>query len=134
MTKLNKWEANLAAVLGEACVELEPREYLRLCAWVADTCRRELECARRVGVTVEPTEDAADVAAREKCRYKCPHCGWEYRPADAKWATQRPWEAVPTHDFPELCRAVCPGSEQHPRNAASDHRPLWKDLPPEGVA
>lgn len=60
----------------------------------------------------------------------CPHCGWKYDPADKRWGTkQLPHELVPTHDFPRMCRAVCPGSQQHPRNPETDRRPLWKDLP-----
>lgn len=131
MTTYDKWETHLRESLQGANCDLAPREYLRLCAQFAEACRRELEFARSLGV--EPAEDAGDAAAREKCLYKCPHCGFEYRPADAHWASQHPWDAVPTHDFPKPCRAVCPGSGQHPRNAASDRRPLWKDLPPEEV-
>ncbi len=53
-------------------------------------------------------------------QYKCPHCGKLYQMAECT-------PLIPTHDYPPLCRSVCPGSGQHPRNAMSDRRPLWKD-------
>lgn len=61
--------------------------------------------------------------------YKCPHCGREYSSRACK-------PNIPQHADP-FCRVLhqgvftpvnCPGSGQVPRNAASDHRPLWKDL------
>ena len=33
------------------------------------------------------------------------------------------------HDWPVLTRQVCPGSEQNPRCAESDARPLWNGKP-----
>lgn len=56
-------------------------------------------------------------------KFKCPHCGWVYDPEKHKFR----FGAVPTHDFQKLCRSVCPGSSQAPRNAETDKRPLWKD-------
>lgn len=53
--------------------------------------------------------------------FMCPHCGWTYQPDGDGWSL------VPTHDFPKPARAVCPGSQQTPRNAQTDRRPLWKD-------
>ena len=53
---------------------------------------------------------------------KCPHCGREYSLRACN-------PNIPTHDWPPPCRAVCPGSGQIPRNALTDNRPLWKDLP-----
>lgn len=52
--------------------------------------------------------------------YMCPHCGQLF--------TEH-CEQIPTHDYPPLCRSVCPGSGQHPRNPSSDRRPLWNGLP-----
>lgn len=51
-------------------------------------------------------------------KYKCPHCGWEFP------ATRLKNGLVPGHD---LNAFSCPGSQQSPRCAASDKRPLWKD-------
>lgn len=63
---------------------------------------------------------------------KCPHCGWTYDPEDAANKYRDfVYELVPTHDFPPPFRAVCPGTNQHPRNAETDLRLLWKDLEPE---
>jgi hypothetical protein len=45
----------------------------------------------------------------------CPHCG----------KLVRPGTLVPVHDWPILCRQMCPGSGQIPRNPESDARPLW---------
>jgi hypothetical protein len=53
-------------------------------------------------------------------RSKCPHCGKEFLGSFTSGGL------VPYHDFPVPCRAVCPGSGQHPRSM-SDKRPLWKD-------
>jgi hypothetical protein len=53
-------------------------------------------------------------------KYKCPHCG------KLLCDENMPDGMVPTHDFPKLCRQVCPGSGQHPRGVV-DLRPLWKD-------
>jgi hypothetical protein len=50
---------------------------------------------------------------------KCPYCGREY-----SMRACRP--LIPIHEFPEPS-LVCPGSNQYPRNAESDRRPLWKD-------
>lgn len=65
----------------------------------------------------------------------CPHCGWQYDPDEQRKRLAKdqpsPCDLVPTHDFPEFCRSVCPGSKQHPRNALTDRRPLWKDEPAE---
>lgn len=60
--------------------------------------------------------------------YKCPQCGWTYDPATespAKGDWGSAWELVPTHS--SLTRAICPGSQQHPRNAETDRRPLWSE-------
>lgn len=46
----------------------------------------------------------------------CPHCGEILKMTG---------ELTPTHDWPKLMRQVCPGSQQNPRNAESDGRPLW---------
>lgn len=54
---------------------------------------------------------------------KCPHCGREYSLRAMKSGL------MPTHDFPVMCRQVCPGSGQIPRGLA-DRRPLWKDEKP----
>lgn len=60
--------------------------------------------------------------------YMCPHCGWKYDPgAVPREGGISAYDLVPTHDWPQPCRQVCPGSRQTPRNAESDRRPLWKD-------
>lgn len=59
-------------------------------------------------------------------RYKCPHCGWEYDPNQYP-AVLLPCELVPHHAYPSPDGTWCPGTEQHPRNAETDRRPLWKD-------
>ncbi len=56
---------------------------------------------------------------------KCPHCGREYSQQACK-------PLIPQHNYdhyPEPPREPmpCPGSRQHPRNAETDMRPLWKD-------
>lgn len=56
----------------------------------------------------------------------CPHCGELFT-----YAELHERALIPTHDYPRPCRAVCPGSKQHPRNADSDRRPLWNgETPP----
>ncbi len=57
----------------------------------------------------------------------CPHCGWRY---DVLLAHANSG-LVPKHDHPTQEKAMCPGSDQGPRNPESDRRPLWKDLPNE---
>ena len=57
---------------------------------------------------------------------KCPYCGEPFTQNDIRD------ELVPTHNFPRPCRAVCPGSQQHPRSV-EDKRPLWKDDPTKGI-
>lgn len=60
----------------------------------------------------------------------CPHCGREYSQRACK-------PLVPEHGYSPPRRGVeiavtamvCPGSGQVPRNAESDRRPLWKDVP-----
>lgn len=53
-------------------------------------------------------------------RMMCPHCGWTYDPS----INGEGYDFVPNHWF----KAVdCPGQQQHPRNAESDKRPLWRD-------
>lgn len=63
----------------------------------------------------------------------CPHCGWQYDPAEwskkLKPGTESPHELVPYHDECPPFRAVCPGSKQHPRNPEADARPLWNGHP-----
>ena len=56
---------------------------------------------------------------------KCPHCGWEYNPK----AVSQGHSVVPLHKGQEGGGGgyYCAGSEQHPRNAETDKRPLWKD-------
>lgn len=70
---------------------------------------------------------------------KCPHCGREYSQRACR-------PLIPQHTFTTNnardmsakaleCGAdceeiVCPGTGQHPRNAESDRRPLWKDEVP----
>ena len=51
----------------------------------------------------------------------CPHCGERFAYGQLQASL------IPTHDWPKPCRQVCPGSQQAPRNALSDKRPLWKD-------
>lgn len=51
----------------------------------------------------------------------CPHCG-EIVLLDREVLTA-------THDWPKLTRQVCPGSQQNPRCAKSDARPLWNGQP-----
>lgn len=59
--------------------------------------------------------------------YMCPHCGWQYDPQEeAKRRKAFNFQHVPTHDYPKMCRAVCPGAGQIPRGV-DDKRPLWKD-------
>lgn len=58
----------------------------------------------------------------------CPHCGWQYDQAAEEKKRKNPIPGkVPTHDYPKMCRSVCPGSGQVPRNPETDNRPLWKD-------
>jgi hypothetical protein len=53
-------------------------------------------------------------------RMMCPHCGWTYDPS----INGEGYSLVPNHWF----KAVdCPGQGQHPRNAESDKRPLWRE-------
>lgn len=56
--------------------------------------------------------------------YRCPFCGGCYDPATVPDG----YLLVPLHDY---AGAVCLGSEQHPRNALSDRRPLWRELASE---
>lgn len=56
---------------------------------------------------------------------KCPHCGELFTSETMVYRGVH--GLIPTHDFPRPCRAVCPGSGQHPRDGG-DKRPLWKDL------
>lgn len=61
----------------------------------------------------------------------CPHCGWQYDPAEEEKRRKTfNHSLVPTHDYPKMCRSVCRGAGQIPRNPESDRRPLWKDQPP----
>jgi len=48
----------------------------------------------------------------------CPHCGEVFE----GWPNGG---LIPFHDYPKPGRAVCPGSQQNPRNPESDGRPLW---------
>lgn len=57
----------------------------------------------------------------------CPWCGWRYNPAEfigKPGVKYNPHELVPPHP---PTGEPCMGVEQHPRNAESDKRPLWKD-------
>lgn len=51
----------------------------------------------------------------------CPHCGAIVGLSEGGLTT--------THDWPKPTRQVCPGSQQNPRCAESDHRPLWNGKP-----
>jgi len=60
---------------------------------------------------------------------KCPHCGRHY-------SSQACRPFIPIHNIDwhhpvtgEVRTSMCPGAKQHPRNAASDLRPLWRDDP-----
>lgn len=60
--------------------------------------------------------------------YCCPHCGWRFSAA-AKRSNNG---LVPSHlsdcgDRDKVKLGQCPGSDQIPRNAEADRRPLWKD-------
>ena len=61
--------------------------------------------------------------------YKCPHCGEQFTSEAMVYRGVK--GLIPGHDFPRPCRAVCPGSGQHPRDIG-DNRPLWKDQKGEG--
>jgi hypothetical protein len=50
----------------------------------------------------------------------CPHCGFKYDPS----INGEGYQLVPNHWYKG---EDCPGQDQHPRNAESDKRPLWKD-------
>lgn len=52
-------------------------------------------------------------------KLKCPHCGKLFHPHRCRPLT-------PKHS---TAGVACPGSEQQPRNAETDRRPLWKDDP-----
>lgn len=52
-------------------------------------------------------------------RPQCPHCG-------ARFSKLRDGN-IPTHDFPQPARAVCPGAGEQPK--AKTDTPLWKDDP-----
>jgi len=59
-------------------------------------------------------------------KYKCPHCGWLYNPSDYVDG----FALVPDHIDPNYTGdklRSCDGALQHPRNAESDKRPLWRD-------
>lgn len=56
----------------------------------------------------------------DTARGMCPHCGQTFRSLST---------LIPTHDWPPLTRQVCPGSQQIPRCAESDGRPLWNGKP-----
>lgn len=59
----------------------------------------------------------------EKARYMCPHCGLIVDKLNRV-------RLIPIHSVRGYSTGMtCPGSQQHPRNAESDKRPLWKDLP-----
>lgn len=59
----------------------------------------------------------------------CPHCGWEFE------RTRRHLNRlVPDHYWPAPFDALCPGSQQNPRNPDSDKRPLWKDEPAQQIS
>jgi hypothetical protein len=51
---------------------------------------------------------------------KCPYCGRLF------FDSELAGKLIPTHDYPQPCRMVCPGAGQYPRNV-TDLRPLWKD-------
>lgn len=51
----------------------------------------------------------------------CPHCG--------ELVTCGNDGLTPYHDYPKPARAICPGSQQIPRNAISDRRALWNGQP-----
>ncbi len=65
------------------------------------------------------TESAYDKAQRRKflASMMCPHCGLTPVPLLKVGLTA-------VHEFEAM---TCPGSEQNPRNALADRRPLWKD-------
>ena len=85
------------------------------------------------------SSDAKEQACMESMNatiYKCPHCGREYSanacdplvPAH-NLVTRNPEDSMGctlgglgSHNI-----TPCPGSGQAPRNAESDHQPLWKD-------
>lgn len=50
----------------------------------------------------------------------CPYCGWTYDPS----INGDGYDLVPNHWYKA---EDCPGQQQHPRNADSDKRPLWRD-------
>lgn len=57
-------------------------------------------------------------------KYKCPHCGWTYDPSKHEDG----FSFVPDHLADSYDRLMsCEGALEHPRNAESDRRPLWKD-------
>ncbi len=61
----------------------------------------------------------------EELDLMCPHCGRRFS------QRQRVNGLVPKHELTrgEYYQIWCPGSEQNPRNAETDKRVLWKDLP-----
>lgn len=53
-----------------------------------------------------------------RCPFMCPWCGGKYDPATVADG----YTSVPRHDHEGI---VCQGSDQAPRNAVTDRRPLW---------
>lgn len=62
----------------------------------------------------------------------CPHCGMTYLYDEVPHHLRSVLgNLVPEHFADEGPPGRCPGSWQNPRNAETDRRPLWKDLPAE---
>ncbi len=65
--------------------------------------------------------------------YHCPHCDREFSAsgytAAAVPVACKPLTPIHSWTAPDDKSYRCPGSEQTPRNAESDRRPLWKDDP-----
>ncbi len=66
-------------------------------------------------------------------QYMCPSCGMKYTPEGESY------RLVPKHNLltaqGERIKSAgeCPGSEQCPRNAESDKRPLWSEENTDGA-
>lgn len=64
--------------------------------------------------------------------YKCPHCGWTYDPSILGYGlvpqhAERPLPVADAVAWDGEAALPCQGSGQHPRNAETDHRRLWRD-------
>lgn len=112
-------------------IEVEACKWLEECGekFLVDLATKAVVMAKPVGLGDNKRTDfkslpiLAMVLGWKPPNYMCPHCGKLFGHCTG---------LIPTHDYPVPCRAVCPGSQQTPRNPLSDMRPLWKDEKKDG--